>query len=141
MYADGVACCSGVFFELLVHLYSADEHSQQFGCQLLHLNILLGVADKFLYAFVPHIHLADSLCQLLQLTFLFSLLLLVSVCHRVVAFGCDSSRYSVLVQAPNDVVQIVDSLFKLLFLYLGCYSSHYLLPTTRKFFRLKEGTA
>lgn len=52
VYADGITSRSGVFFKLFVHLYSAGEYSQQFGCRFRHLNMLLGVADKSLHALI-----------------------------------------------------------------------------------------
>ena len=52
VYADRVAHRSGGFLELLIHLYSADKYSQQFGDQLRHLNILLGVSIELFRFFI-----------------------------------------------------------------------------------------
>ena len=73
-----VSCCSGILFRLLVYLNPADEHSQQFRCQIWHLQVFLCFVHKFLNALFPHIQFIDALSNGCQFLLQFRLFLLIT---------------------------------------------------------------
>lgn len=92
-----VACGTGVLLCFLKDLNLTDKYSEQFGRELLHFNIRLGLFNELSDAHLSHIHLIHLLGDRCKLLIQFRLFGFVAHRHGIIAFHGNSSAHSVLV--------------------------------------------